>query len=314
MTMGLAGFVLWLLTVFCIGGQHTLNAFITVDCKNENLGQYGQPSVVECEIRMAKGDNVRIVVWKKGGSTLLKFFNNQVDPTSPLGYSFAEPSWNSKSSNVSLLIAKTSVINHGDYSCMVMTDSGSDNKTASLHVTAKYKTPSIRTTSTNVGPSSPVTLTCRSEGGYPKGRLGWFVGTTGQGESAETVAEAMENGLFSLSSELTLSLGQDASKYTCMVFNASGGIDGEASVVLPDHTQVAGIEQALQAKESDVASRIVAPLVVIGSLIVGLLLFWVLRGRRCSKRQPDPPVETDLEQDSQQDLLSVTSECQKSNP
>ncbi|XP_037119157.1 nectin-2 [Syngnathus acus] len=316
MTMGFADFVLWLLTVLCVGAQQTWTAFIRVHCTNECLGQYGQPSVVECVIRMApeaKDDSVRIVVWKRGGSTLLKFHNNQFDPTSPPGYSFAEPSWNSKSLNVSLLIANTSVINHGNYSCMVMTDSGSDNKSASLHVTAKYKTPSIHTTSTNVGPASLVTLTCRSEGGYPKGRLGWFVGTTGQGESAETVAEAMGNGLFSLSSELTLSLGRDASKYTCMVFNASGGKDSEASVVLPDHAQVAGIEQEPPAKDSDVARRVVAPLVVIGSLIVGLLLFWVLRGK-CSKREPDPPVETDPEQGKPQDLLMGTSECQESDP
>ncbi|KAM9819638.1 T-lymphocyte activation antigen CD80 [Syngnathus typhle] len=321
MTMGFADFVLWLLMVLCFGGQHTLSGFIEMDCK-ESLGQYGQPSVVECEIKMApeaKDDSVRIVVWKKGVSILLKFHDDQFDPTLPPGYSL-EPSWNSKSLNVSLLIANTSVINHGNYSCFVMTESGTANKSASLHVTAKYKTPSIHTTTTNVGSPSRVTLTCRSEGGYPKGRLGWFVGTTGQEESAETVAEAMGNGLFSLSSKLTLSLGRDPSTYTCMVFNASGGKDSEASVVLPDHVQVAGIEQEPQAKDSDVAHRVVAPLVVIGSLIVGLLLFWVIRGRPC-KRAPEAAepevleaVETDQEQGNSQDPLIVTSEYQESNP
>ncbi|XP_077381219.1 T-lymphocyte activation antigen CD86 [Festucalex cinctus] len=310
--MASAGIVLWLLTMVCVSGQNVLNPSVKLDCNKESLGQYGQPSVVECMIMTSRVVNdltVETIVWKKNGSEVLLVHYN-IRKSSP-GYSFAEPSWNSKSLNVSLLIANTSVTDHGNYSCMVITDSGSYTSSASLRVTAKYNTPSIHTTTANVTPNSKVTLTCRSEGGYPKGRLGWFVGANAQEDaSAETVARVLENGLFSLSTELTLSQGWDSSKYTCVVFNVSGGKDDEASLMIPKMTHLAEQGRDPEVKGLDVPTKVVAPVVVIGSLIVGLLLYLTLKRKHC-KREQVPRPGTDPEQGCPREHLLVIPECQE---
>ncbi|XP_077428233.1 uncharacterized protein LOC144055792 [Vanacampus margaritifer] len=310
MTMASAVKVSWLLTMVFVSGQNASNDFVKLDCKKENLGQYGQPSVVECMIKILHVVNdltVDTIVWKKNGVRVLQFHDNRLESTP--GYSFAEPSWNNKSLNVSLLIANTNVTNHDNYSCMVMTDSGAANSPASLHVTAKYSRPSIHTTQANATPNSKVTLTCRSEGGYPKGRLGWFVGAKAQ-QDAETLSKVLGNGLFSLSSELTLSRGRDAAQYSCVVFNASGGKDDEAILMITKTSHVAGQEQDPKVNGLDVTTKVVAPVVVIGSLIVGLLLFLALRGKRCKREQVAQP-RSDPEQGCPQTRPLVNPECQE---
>ncbi|XP_019717665.1 hemicentin-1 [Hippocampus comes] len=313
MTMASAGFIFLLLLMVSVSLQNASDAFIQVDCKKENSGQYGQQSVVECVIRKSeevKDLTVSRVVWKKDGLILLEVHNNQ--PRSMAGYSFAEPSWNNKSLNVSLLIANTAVANHGNYSCMVMTDSGLDNKSTSLRVTAKYGKPSIHTTAANTTPSSQVTLTCRSQGGHPKGQLSWFEAPNGQlVGNVETAAEVMPNGLFSLSSELTLPSGRDASNYTCVVRNARGGKDDEVTGTIPNAGHVKGLGQDPKAKNTDLATKVVAPLIVIGSMIVGLLflVFW----KKWCKKDWAPQPGTDPEQGSPQHQLLGSPECQETN-
>lgn len=56
------------------------------------------------------------------------------------GYRFADPSWDEKNMNVSLLIAKTSVADEGLYNCMVITDSSDDKAVTTLKVQGKTET------------------------------------------------------------------------------------------------------------------------------------------------------------------------------
>ncbi|XP_061684748.1 cell adhesion molecule 3 isoform X3 [Syngnathoides biaculeatus] len=285
--MSSTAFTLWLLIVVRFSWQNPLNGFMEMVCQKEIVGHYGQPSVVDCTIKLlqeVKDLTVQAVTWKKDGVLLLLFHSQKLfaEP----GYSFAEPSWNDKSLNVSLRIANTSLADRGSYHCLVMSDRGSYNSSADLRVTAKYSRPSIQSTPADNTPNSQVTLTCRSDGGYPKGRLGWFAGPNEIGE-AVTVAEEMTNGLFGLSSQLTLVRGHDVSEYTCVVFNATGDRDGEATFARP---KTAG-QRNSKDKSSDTATKVMAPLVVIGSLMIGLLLYLVLskkcRARNCKLvRQP----------------------------
>ncbi|XP_061627598.1 programmed cell death 1 ligand 1 [Phyllopteryx taeniolatus] len=314
MTMSSVGIRLWLLTVVCVSGQNALSVFLQVVCQNENVGQYGRPSVVDCVIKTlqeVKDLTVTTVTWKKDGVRLLLFHNNKLEPTP--GYSFADPSWNNKSLNVSLRIADTSVADHGNYTCLVMSDSGSHRSSASLRVTAKYSRPSIHATPADITPNSEVTLTCRSDGGYPKGRLGWFVGPNArQVGTTGTVAEVMRNGLFNLSSELTLSVGHVASEYTCVVFNASDGKGDEAAFTIPDSARSAGQGQNPKEKGLDLATKVVAPVVVIGSLGIGLLLYLVLSKKYPARnRKPVLQPGTDPEQGYPQDHPLVNQESQE---
>lgn len=88
---------------------------------------------------------------------------------------------------------------------------------------AKYSAPTIISKPEKITQNTDVTLMCNSKGGYPRGQLRWFdehnVDWT---KSAEMETNQTESGLFELTSALTLLRGSIFSKYTCVVFNASG--------------------------------------------------------------------------------------------
>lgn len=91
---------------------------------------------------------------------------------------------------------------------------------------AKYKTPNVTLKPDEINHN---TLTCNTDGGYPEGRLHWFDEYNHEWtQSAEMEAKQTKSGLFQLSSRLTLLSGIKFSKYTCVVFNASGGREDEA--------------------------------------------------------------------------------------
>ncbi|XP_037545792.1 T-lymphocyte activation antigen CD80, partial [Nematolebias whitei] len=185
------------------------------------------------------------------------------NPNQP-GYRFADPLWNKNNMNVSLLIASTKVANEGDYTVEVMTDSGNAEGRTKLQVTAKYNNPSISLIKESDTPNSDKALVCKAQGGYPAGRLGWFDETkTEWTKSAKLEVKKMDTGLFELTSKLPLLTGSTFSMYICAVYNSSEGKECESSFALAvrdDGEHGAG------------SSRIIAPVVVIGSLIVGLLL------------------------------------------
>lgn len=82
------------------------------------------------------------------------------------------------------------------------------------------------------------TLLCKSGGGYPEGRLRWFdVHNKEWMSSAKMEARKMKDGLFELSSRLTLLSGSVFSKYTCAVFNDTDGKENEFTFELPTDPQ-----------------------------------------------------------------------------
>ena len=91
---------------------------------------------------------------------------------------------------------------------------------------ANYSVPTI-TPGTSVLPGQ---LTCFASGGYPKGHLRWFDGDGQERtESSKTESRQTKEGLFELSSRLTLPKGFNSSSYTCAVFSASGGREHEST-------------------------------------------------------------------------------------
>ncbi|XP_034059420.1 CD276 antigen isoform X1 [Gymnodraco acuticeps] len=267
--------VLLLFTFIHLSIGHT--AFVDLEVRAENVGKYGQQSLLECvyiHSPEAEGGKLVWVEWKKEGveEALLSFHKGST--TAESGYSFAEPSWNTTNRNVSLLITSTSVKDQGEYTCNVMTESGDGFKNTRLRVTAKYNKPAIK-----LDPQTS-TLMCDSDSGYPEGQLCWFdeFGTEWT-KSSQMEAKKTESGLFNLSSKLTLMDGSTFSSYTCKVFNVSGGNEEEATYTVqePEKTGRA------QGNKMDGTTKVVAPLVVIGSLIVGLLLLMLLLYKRRSQ-------------------------------
>lgn len=111
-----------------------------MQCKTENTGQFGQQSLVECVIKTTQevsNPQIRVVAWRKEGvkDPLLVFNKGEFEQKE--GYKLAEPSWDKKNMNVSLLITNTAVEHEGEYVCMVITNSGDSTGKTNLKVTGE---------------------------------------------------------------------------------------------------------------------------------------------------------------------------------
>lgn len=129
-------------------------AFVNVQCKTENVGQYGQKSLLECVVKTSEDvadPQIRLVSWGKEGAeeALLVFYRGTTKQLS--GYSLAEPSWNDRNMNVSLLITNTAVQDEGVYTCNVLTNIGDGFSHTRLNLTGK---PSAMLTAETFGTDS----------------------------------------------------------------------------------------------------------------------------------------------------------------
>ncbi|XP_044201684.1 uncharacterized protein zgc:174863 [Thunnus albacares] len=288
--MNMASIGILFLFFIVIRAQTEGKLFVEVECKTGNVGQYGQQSMLDCVVTISeevKEPKILAVAWKKKGSEDALLVFHKGNTTGQPGYRFAESSWNDRNMNVSLLITNTMMVDRGDYTCSVFTDSGDDITETSLRVTAKYNKPTISSIPVNITGREDVILICSSVGGYPEGKLRWFdEHNTEWPASSKMEAELTNDGLFKLSSKLSLLKNSIFSKYTCVVFNSSGGKEGEVTLEIPD---TAASEGHGGVEGSDQISKIVAPAVVIGSLIVGLLLALLIHRRRSQRHHREVP-------------------------
>ncbi|XP_074521455.1 CD276 antigen homolog [Halichoeres trimaculatus] len=302
--------ILLCVLTFVSWGTATSNSFVTVQCKTETVGQVDQYSLLSCVVTTTKDvqdPEIQAVFWAKEGveKPVLHFQEGVLTPSSSR-YSLAEPSWNNKNMNVSLLIRKTSTKDEGVYTCMVYTDSGTNSGKISLKVTAKYTKPTFEPDPEKLDLNTGGSLTCKSSG-YPEGRLRWFDKDNKEWiKNPPTEMEETENGLFSLSSTMTVVPGSSFFKYICRVFNARGEPEAEESYTVKDSPNAGG-QTGNGGDASTFATKVVAPVVVIGSLIVGLLLMLVLMHRRRSRRehQAVPPGEFDEDESQEMEKLAT---------
>lgn len=127
-------------TTNVISHSYSSTVFVNMQCKSETPGQYGLPSLLECVVQLTQevsNAEIRVVTWKKKGveEPLLVFHRGK--PKEMKGYKFAEPSWNNKNMNVSLLITSTAVEHEGNYECMVITNSGDATGNINFKVTGE---------------------------------------------------------------------------------------------------------------------------------------------------------------------------------
>ncbi|XP_034544646.1 butyrophilin subfamily 2 member A2 [Notolabrus celidotus] len=285
------------------------NSFVKVNCTKEIIGGYDHQSLLNCVIQtseVVKDPEIRGVTWGKKGNDkpVLVFDGDNIKPLSR--YSFAEPSWNKKNMNISLLIHKTAVEDEGVYTCMVYTNSGTSYIETSLKVNARYTVPTFQSDPKTINLDTGGTLTCHSTG-YPKGQLRWFDKDNKEWiKIPETEVTQTGSGLFSLSSTMTLVPRSIFTKYICKVFNAGGNIEAENTFEVKDPPST-GEQRGPGSDASALATKIGAPVVVIGSLIVGLLLILLVMHRRRSLRgQRAVPVQ-DCEEDCSLETIAMTA-------
>lgn len=291
--MASGGTLLFIFTALCVTAVKS--GFVKVECKAENVGHYGQQSLLECVVKTSSDvidPNIRIVAWKKltspedEGDLVLGFKRGKLDQPKQ-GYRFAEPSWDEKNMNVSLLITNTAVADDGYYKCIVITDSGDDSIVTTLKVQAKYSISTVHSIPEKIVPNTDSTLVCKSHGGYPQGTIRWFDEEKHEWtKSAKMEAKQSDDGLFQLTSKLSLSRGSTFSKYICAVFNASGGKEDEKTFEtnIPPSSSSSPSHRGIFGPGSE-TSKVVAPLVVIGSLIIGLLLLLLYKRRSQKARR-----------------------------
>ncbi|XP_061839695.1 CD276 antigen homolog [Nerophis lumbriciformis] len=307
--MASASMLLWLLIAICVSGQTTMtNAFVKLECKTDNVGKYGHQSMLNCGIitsEEAKNATVMMVYWKKDDDVLLTF-ENPDNYSKKARFSFTE-SW-LKNMNVSLLIANMSVADEGEYTCVVITRRGMDETSTNLYVAARYSQPTILSTPMDVSPKSQVTLTCSSEG-YPMARLGWFFGPTRKEiRSNKTEANVTQNGLFHLSSKLNVPPEENASEYTCVVFNTAGGQYGNATLLSSKKSASLGKPK----QGTDLVTKIMAPLVVLGTIIIGLLL-WKRISKGCFQGFRRYRKKEDAEQGNPEEQVTFDPQCEENS-
>ncbi|XP_045073278.1 uncharacterized protein LOC121553985 isoform X2 [Coregonus clupeaformis] len=283
----------------CIRAGNSFETFVKLECKTEYHGVYGQQSIVECIVKPVVEDlTIITVTWKRVGAAgkaaanLLEYHKDKINPTP--GFKFAEPSWNKKNMNVSLLLTNTKMADNGEYECEVETDVGTAKATPSLSVTAKYKTPTMSSIpDTNIQENTDVTIFCNSTGGHQKGLIWWFDHSGNNWtRSAELVAKETDDGLFSLASKFTvLKATSSYTNYTCKVLNVNGALEGKASF------EIQFVSRNLGSKADNLDSvsntKWLAPVVVIGSLIIGLLaslLFFKKRSAQRARRKSTLPL------------------------
>ncbi|XP_075905581.1 uncharacterized protein LOC142903441 [Nelusetta ayraudi] len=266
--------------------------FLKLNCNENQVAQFGQDSLLECVLKTSievQDLKILYMAWMRYShdnsepDVVLEFRDGKPYPSK--GYSFAEPFWDNKNRNMSLIITKAAVEHEGFYECTVVTNSGSSNspKMTSFNVTAKFSEPKIEFKPAKNSKNVKGMLECNSTG-YPKGQLRWFDKDHGEWTNNATMdSRTMEDGLSQLSSRLPLQSGS-LLPFTCAAFSAAGHRENESVFNLSDLPNPAGKNIGSSAADPVPAVQIAAPLVVIGSLIVGLLMAMLIY-KVCNKRR-----------------------------
>uniref|UniRef100_A0A8C6SY93 Ig-like domain-containing protein n=1 Tax=Neogobius melanostomus TaxID=47308 RepID=A0A8C6SY93_9GOBI len=251
--------------------------FVTVECqKSEIVAQYGTSTLLDCVVQNNKGDptEIELVTWKLNKTKVLSFDNNETEQKPGFQFAIRSP-WNPSNMNVSLLITDTNLSHAGDYSCSVLTVSGTGKSNVHLTVKSNYSKPVIDTDPEKITPDKGFTLTCKAHGGFPEGYIRWVVNDAEWKNQPVVEAIKTSNGLYDLTSKLAFGPDSQFTKFVCEVYSANGVKQGTKTFEIPPMDQRTGSNT-----EGKSNAKIWAPVFVIGSLIVGLLVAVLVMCRR----------------------------------
>ncbi|XP_036426484.1 uncharacterized protein zgc:174863 isoform X2 [Colossoma macropomum] len=270
-------------------------ALISLECQPA-VGVVGQITKISCSFKMNFGADQKIIisagaVTKRGETEPLFWFkNNTVD---------GDDRFKLLSKNdPSLLLSSTAVSDEGLYDYTIVTNRGIiEDGTFRISVTAKYSKPTMSSWRKEIEDGGPADLYCNASGGYPAGAIHWFDSTnTNWTTSATLKITEREDKLVHLSSKLTYtSIDSSWAPFRCVVLNSKFVQEGEETF---QPNIKGGKSDTFSGNDSEfkMETKYVAPIVVIGSLIVGLLLVLLLRGR-CShpaRRPSTVPILSDF--------------------
>ncbi|XP_066522450.1 ICOS ligand-like isoform X2 [Hoplias malabaricus] len=259
-------------------------------------GFAGKETKISCSFKTVIGDKditiSGLVITKNGQKDV--FFSwldnvNKGDPRVKL----------SSRTDPSLLFTNTTVSDEGEYEYKIMTNRGmiKDGR-FSLRVTARYSDP-VTSWSDGIKEGGSAELYCRASGGYPEGAIHWF-DTTGTNWTKNAKLDITETSdkLLTMSSTLTFtSIDLSWATFRCVVLNGKFVKEGEQT--FKPIAKDAPADAVSGDKKNLTNTQIIAPVVVIGSLIVGLLFTLIIFRRRRSNHYPGNGTEnhyTEVEQ------------------
>lgn len=257
--------------------------FIKVVCQNQTVvAQFGTNTLLDCVVQTNdKHSVIEFVTWTQNDVVLSYDGNFQNYDSS---YQFAKSdTWNKTNMNVSLLITNTKLSHAGEYECEVMTDTGTGKSKVHLIVKSNYSKPVIEPDTEKITRDKGFTLTCEAHGGFPQGSIRWLVNDDVWRKNPEVEVQEDSNGLFSLTSKLSFGPSTPFTKFVCEVYSAAGIKEGQETFEYQHMDEITG-----SGRKGDSVAKIVAPLTVIGSMIVGLLVVLLICRRR---RQHMPPAQ-----------------------
>lgn len=104
------------------------------------MGQVGQKTLLKCVVETSKvvvDPKIDMFSWTKDEKKLLVYQSGKITKQEP-GFRLADPSWNEKNMDVSLVIDNTSLADAGTFTCEVITDSGDGKAVTNLQVTGEH--------------------------------------------------------------------------------------------------------------------------------------------------------------------------------
>ncbi|KAG9277386.1 hypothetical protein AMEX_G7391 [Astyanax mexicanus] len=255
---------------------------IRVECQPA-VGVVGQTMKIHCSfISSIKEVNIDLVyIFKSDPENPVFLLKNNIK-TGDLRFNL--PSEN----NPSLELASAAVADEGNYRYMILTNCGViEDGSFRIGVTSKYSQPTTNSMPDVIQDGGNADLYCNASGGYPAGSIQWFDSTnTDWTKSATLEITEGEDKLVQLSSKLTFSkIDSSWAPFRCVVLNNKFVKEGE--IEFQPKIKEGKPNEIKFDFEKLTSTNVVAPVVVIGSLLVGLLLLIVLRGQcNCQSRRP----------------------------
>lgn len=274
--------IFWFLATSLILNDVNANQVVTIKCSSSEFkAQFGNRTLLDCVLRSTDSeDRVREITWTFNGKEVLEFYDRPVEPKDSR-FQFAESlSLRNGAMNVSLLITNTWLNDTGDFSCAAVTEKGHNKAKVHLKVTAHYSKPVIVLEPATISPNEGFSLTCNTQG-PPQGHIRWVVNDCEWKSKAEEGMKKTHGGLYNLTSKLSFKPNSVFTKFVCEVHNTTGK-EGQSTFEIP----ILGHNKGPKPRSESTVSHIVAPVVVIGSLIVGLLVAVLVMCRRRHQNMP----------------------------
>ncbi|XP_017577113.1 uncharacterized protein LOC108441875 isoform X1 [Pygocentrus nattereri] len=314
----MASAVLLFLTVMlspvCFGAP--TKSLISVECQPA-FGVAGQITKISCSFKKNFEGNQDIIITagtvkRRGETDPVFWFQKDVMKGD---HRFKPASKN----DPSLLLTDAAVSDGGQYDYTVLTNRGIiEDGTFRISVTAKYSKPTMSSLQKEVEDGGTADFYCNSSGGYPAGTIHWFDSTnTNWTMSATLEVREREDQLLEMSSKLTFtSIDSSWAPFRCVVLNSKFVKEGEETFQPNIKVPGKSDSQSGGGGEFKLETKYVAPIVVIGSLIVGLLLVLLLRGRckHPARRPSTVPILSDFRDAESGTAEDVTRALTEKNP